>query len=125
MKDAAGQWKDLPNLPIILFAMTGYASLYLQDPRKLASRLGREIKAEQERDWAKGNATDWAYESFKIAKEDIYSELPVGPLERGRWGKDLPQDYYSDKMRRIVDLQLEKAGVRLAWVLNDIFKKPN
>jgi hypothetical protein len=93
-----------------------------EDPRKLASRLGREIKAEQERDWAKGNATDWAYESFKIAKEDIYSELPVGPLERGRWGKDLPRDYYSDKMRRIVDLQLEKAGVRLAWVLNEIFK---
>jgi hypothetical protein len=33
----------------------------------------------------------------------------------------LPSDYY-DKMRPIVDVQLEKAGIRLAYVLNEIFK---
>jgi hypothetical protein len=84
--------------------------------------LGREIKAEDESHWAQGNATDWAYESFQTAKDVIYRELPPGPLEKGRWGKDLPEDYYSPKMRQVVDEQLKKAGIRLAWLLNDVFK---
>jgi hypothetical protein len=34
----------------------------------------------------------------------------------------LPEDYYTDQMRQIVDERLENAGVRLAYVLNQIFQ---
>jgi S1/P1 Nuclease len=94
-----------------------------ENPRWLASQLEKEIKPEDEKAWILGNASDWAYESFLIARNDIYQELPEGPLlEKNRWGKDLPDDYYSGKMRRIVESRLEKAGIRLAYLLNQIFK---
>jgi nuclease S1 len=95
-----------------------------ENPRRLASRLEGGISPEDERDWARGKPSDWAYESFLIAQNDIYKELPEGPLmEKNRWGKDLPEDYYSPQMRQIVDRQLEKAGVRLAYLLNTLFSK--
>ncbi len=94
-----------------------------EDPRELALKLEKEVTKDDERDWSRGTSTDWAYESFKIAKEDIYSELPAGPLpEKNRWGASLPEDYYSPKKRKIVDRQLEKAGIRLAYILNEVFK---
>ncbi len=95
-----------------------------ENPRRFAYWLEKRISPEDEKAWAQGKASDWAYESFSIAKEDIYSELPDGPvLERNRWGQDLPEDYYSGRMRGIVDRQLEKAGIRLAYLLNQIFGK--
>ena len=95
-----------------------------ENPRRLASRLEKEINPEDEKRWAQGKASDWAFESFLIAQNEIYKDLPEGPLlERNRWGKDLPEDYYTGKMRLIVDRQLEKAGVRLAYLLNGIFEK--
>lgn len=96
----------------------------MENPRRLAYRLEREISPEDGKKWAQGKPSDWAYESFLIAQNDIYEELPQGPLmDRNRWGKDLPEDYYSGKMRGIVDRQLEKAGIRLAYLLNGIFSK--
>jgi len=94
-----------------------------ENPRRLASRLEKAISPADEKAWVQGTPSDWAYESFHIAKDVIYKELPDGPLpEKNRWGRDLPEDYYSGKMRDIVDRQLEKAGVRLAYLLNGIFK---
>jgi hypothetical protein len=96
-----------------------------ENPRRLASRLESQIQPADKKEWTQGGPSDWAYESFLIAKNDIYGELPEGPLlEKNRWGKDLPEDYYSGKMRQIVDRQLEKAGIRLAYLLNGIFKNP-
>lgn len=95
-----------------------------ENPRRLAYHLERQISPEDEKAWARGRAADWAYESFSIAKNDIYNELPEGPLlERNRWGRDLPGDYDSGKMRQIADRQLEKAGIRLACLLNNLFSK--
>ncbi len=93
-----------------------------ENPRRLASQLEKEISTEDAKNWSRGNATDWAYESFSIARNSIYSELPEGPLlEKNHWGLSLPQDYYSGAMRKIVDQQLEKAGVRLAYLINNVF----
>lgn len=95
-----------------------------ENPRRLARWLERQISPDDEKTWAQGKASDWAYESFLIAKNNIYNELPEGPLlEKNRWGQDLPEDYYSGAMRQIVDRQLEKAGIRLAYLLNGIFGK--
>jgi hypothetical protein len=94
----------------------------VEDPWELATRLEKGIHPTEALDWSRGQARDWAYESFLIARNDIYKDLPEGKLlERNRWGKDLPEVYYSSKMRLIVDRQLEKAGIRLAYLLNGIF----
>lgn len=96
------------------------------DPRRLASRLEWKISARDRAEWERGGPVDWAYESYWIARKDIYSELPEGPLpEKNRWGRDLPADYYSGRMWGIARLQLEKAGIRLAYLLNGLFDKNN
>ncbi|HVZ80801.1 MAG TPA: S1/P1 nuclease [bacterium] len=93
------------------------------NPHFLARKLEKEITPQEERDWCKGKAEDWGWESFRIAQNDIYPGLPSGPLpDKNRWGRDLPEKFYSPTMKATAYRQLEKAGVRLAWLLNGIFK---
>ena len=91
----------------------------IEDARELATQLESEISSQDEADWAKGEAKDWAWESFTIAHDDIYSEFEAGKTSSN--GVALPNDYYTGKMRNIIERQLEKAGIRLAHVLNEIF----
>ncbi len=93
------------------------------DPNALARALERKISTNDEKEWEKGKASDWALESYTIARDDLYADLPEGPLlEKNHWGRDLPEEYYSDKMKIIMFRQLEKAGVRLAYLLNALFE---
>ena len=89
-----------------------------EDSRDLATELGKEITAQDAQDWVKGEAKDWAFESFTIAQDAIYSEFDPGPTDPK--GIQLPSDYYTGKMRTTVERQLEKAGVRLAHVLDSV-----
>jgi hypothetical protein len=91
-----------------------------QSPRDLATALEQKLTDAQQKVWSTGTAADWAWESYNLAREAIYGEFAPGPT--GPDGVALPRDYASTKMRDIVDAQLEKAGVRLAWVLNGLFK---
>jgi hypothetical protein len=94
-----------------------------ENPRRLATRLEQSLTEDQITSWQDGTPKDWAYESFQIARDNIYSELPAGPLlKKNRWGMDLPQDYYTDRMKKIVNERLLKAGLRLAGLLNQIFQ---
>jgi hypothetical protein len=90
-----------------------------ESPRALATTLEQDITAPQVVWWQSGTPADWAWESFQIAHDTVYSEFSPGPTEPNV--VPLPSDYYSTKMRDIVNVQLEKAGVRLAWVLNTLF----
>lgn len=66
----------------------------------------------QSAEWAKGSVVDWANESFRLAVEVAYSGVPAdGPPPK------LTQDYV-DSAKPAVELQLRRAGVRLAAVLN-------
>lgn len=89
-----------------------------EDPRELATELEKEITAQDEADWNKGEPKGWAWESFTIAHDSIYSEFDPGATDPK--GVSTPADYYTGKMRTIVERQLEKAGIRLAHVLNSI-----
>ena len=93
-----------------------------EDPRELATKLEGQITSAEKKKWQTGATADWAWESYMIAKKDIYSEFSAGPTQDPD-GIQLPKDYYSTKMRGIVDVQLEKGGVRLANVLEGIFGK--
>jgi hypothetical protein len=65
---------------------------------------GRNVKKLQQ-----GTVPDWALESHTLARERAYRLPPNGELR---------SDYYSANIP-VVDNQLVKAAVRLAWMLNE------
>ncbi|NOZ75713.1 MAG: S1/P1 nuclease [FCB group bacterium] len=77
------------------------------------SELESKIKRWDAAQWSKGQPETWAVESFQLARNYAYP-LP----ENGNISPD-----YAKKGLIILDLQMEKAGVRLAWILNQIYRQ--
>jgi hypothetical protein len=86
------------------------------NPEQIAATLTPHISAGDARNWAQGSAADWAMDSFKVAKDDAYGQLPA-PNARGK--VRLTGGYIS-MADRDVAMQLSKAGVRLAAMLNRV-----
>jgi hypothetical protein len=84
------------------------------DPIALGDALAAKITTANVTTWSAGTPTDWAHESFAIAKTSVYGKLPK-PGSNGKYV--LPASYVSAS-KAIVTLQLQRAGVRLASVLN-------
>jgi hypothetical protein len=84
------------------------------DPRRIAAALVEHISGGDVRAWSRGSPSDWAMESFRVAKDDAYGRLPT-PNARGSYR--LTDDYVA-MAERDVAAQLGKAGVRLAFMLN-------
>jgi hypothetical protein len=82
--------------------------------RVIAADLIRHIRPDQVQAWSRGTASDWALESFQLARNDAYGQLP----EPGAHGSYRLTDDYISMATRDVAIQLSKAGVRLAWLLN-------
>jgi len=91
-----------------------------EDPRELASSLEKGITKTDISNWERGTSMDWAFESSTIAKDKIYKDFPNPGPTAGTIR--LSKDYYSE-MRPISDEQIEKAGIRLAATLNQIYDK--
>jgi len=87
--------------------------------KTITSDLIGHISKAQEREWQAGEVTDWAKESFNVASEDTYGQLPE-PNRRGSFR--LPDDYVTTATQDVA-LQLSKAGVRLAFVLNNALRR--
>ncbi|HET9869689.1 MAG TPA: S1/P1 nuclease [bacterium] len=89
-------------------------------PRALATRLEARVTPQDAVRWQRGSVEDWAFESYRIAQEDIDAAFPPGPMRP--WDQvPVPRAYRDGAMRWLVDRQLEKAGLRLAWLLNRTF----
>jgi hypothetical protein len=82
------------------------------NPEKLATELERRITDSDKANWIHGTVEDWALEGHKIAQQIAYGNLPGGPTP------DLGQAY-EDAAAPVVEVQLEKAGIRLASILNE------
>ena len=81
-----------------------------QVAQALLARIGpRELAA-----WRRGTPSNWAMESFALARQVAYGELSP-QSSRGRYR--LSAGYLRDG-RAVVALQLSRAGVRLAWLLD-------
>jgi hypothetical protein len=90
------------------------------DANEVAEGLIAGISDRQRRSWSAGSPTDWARESFEIARSQVYGKLPpAGTGSAG--GTHLLDDRYSADAGVIVALQLQRAGVRLARLLNEAF----
>lgn len=82
---------------------------------QLASTLEQRITPEQKKDWARGSVEDWALESHAVAVKVVYGRLPQGtPPNLG--------DDYANAMMPVVEEQIEKAGIRLAHLLNEALR---
>lgn len=90
---------------------TGLVQASGRDPMALAARIAASVPPRQWRAWATGTPADWANQSWRLAKEDIYA------VTKGRRNVRLNQDYIT-RMAPVVRTQLAKAGARLAWLLN-------
>jgi len=78
-----------------------------------ALSLNAKITPEQAAEWEKGTPEDWANESHDVAVNSVYKNVP----EDG----DPPKIDQVYRCEPVVELQLERAGVRLAEILNRAF----
>jgi hypothetical protein len=99
---------------------TEFVEMLGPDPKQIAAALTGGITNRDAHTWSQGNPSSWAMESFRVAKDDAYGQLPP-PNARGSFR--LP-DAYIAMARRDVAMQLSKAGVRLAAVLNKALANP-
>jgi hypothetical protein len=81
------------------------------DERSYALRLARTITPAEIAAWRGGSSAEWATESHSVAQRVIYGELQ----HRGTL-----QASYGQAALPVVNQQLERAGVRLAAVLNAV-----
>lgn len=87
-------------------------------PSVLAAKINQEIPKDSIRMWQSGSAKDWAFQCFKMARDSIYPDFPqVGATIST---VTLGANYYQ-RMRPLAELQVARAGIRLAWILNSIY----
>jgi hypothetical protein len=89
--------------------------LYRMPPEdELYAKLSKAVTPETIAAWSRGSVEDWAEEGHQIAKKAIYSRLPGVPkTEPAPLG-----EAYERLAVPIVEEQIEKAGGRLAFMLN-------
>ncbi|HVO91899.1 MAG TPA: S1/P1 nuclease, partial [Terriglobales bacterium] len=93
------------------------------DARLAAATLNQQITKSQADAWSKGTSTAWAKDSFTQAKMISYNFAGARQFtdDHGASGWHLDAAY-DNRALPVVREQLSKAGVRLAAVLNQIFK---
>ena len=85
---------------------------------EIAQRLIAGITPSERAKWSSGTPTDWAMESFAVAKSHAYGLLPAASAAKHY---ELPAAYVADATT-VTAQQLSKAGVRLAYVLNQALR---
>jgi hypothetical protein len=90
---------------------TGLIDHINRNPEALAAELESKITPQDRAAWEKGTIEDWALEGHRLAQTVAYGDLgtenpaPITPA-------------YEQQADPVIELQLEKAGVRLAFLLN-------
>ncbi|MBS0420136.1 MAG: S1/P1 nuclease [Proteobacteria bacterium] len=97
---------------------TQFVAVQGKSATTVANKLIKKITAAKRRQWSAGTANDWAIETYSVSKVNIYGPLPAAGAN-GIY--TLPAPYVKNAKSVVAD-QLSKAGVRLAFVLNDALK---
>lgn len=87
------------------------------DPRAVATKLESQITAANVKSWQKGKPADWAVEAFKVAQSTAYQAGSKPGCPSNAAATTLPNSYPA-KADAAAALQLKRAGVRLAQMLN-------
>jgi hypothetical protein len=99
---------------------TGVVEALGTDPVATSRRLVAAIKPEQAKLWSSGGPKAWAAESFDVARRSVYTIGSKPGCDGGQGPIPLPAGY-ADAAKVVVTEQLQKAGIRLALVLNSAF----
>jgi hypothetical protein len=102
---------------------TGVVNALGLDPLALAIRLVRQITPTEKAMWERGTARDWAMESYGVAKQVAYTIGSPAGCSADAAPIALPADY-AEKAEAAAAIQLERAGVRLASLLNRALGAP-
>ncbi len=97
---------------------TQFVEAIARPPAALAKQLLAQITPKLEAEWRQGSPDDWAMEAFNIAFDDAYGEPPLSKNSL----QHLDAAYVA-RAEKDVALQLSRAGVRLAAVLNKALGK--
>jgi S1/P1 Nuclease len=92
---------------------TQFVNALARSPVVLANQLLEQITPALKTSWEQGSVDDWAMEAFELSKLDAYTDSPLS--------KDAVQHLdssYAAQAEEDAGLQLSRAGVRLAAVLN-------
>jgi len=81
---------------------------------RLLATLRQAITPEEVASWSGGTVEQWAEESFHAAQLTVYGLLPAAPAGQAAQ----LSEWYEQMAQPVVEQQLEKAGVRLAAILN-------
>lgn len=87
------------------------------DPQALADQLRSRITAADKASWERGTSRDWATEAFGVARTVAYTVGSPPGCTADASPITLPAGY-DEKAKAAAALQLERAGVRLALVLD-------
>ena len=96
---------------------TGVVQLLGTDPAAVAAQLTAQITPAERAQWEQGDPRAWAQEAYTVAKASAYSLNTPPGCGRDAAPVSLP-DAYVAAARTAAALQLERAGVRLAKLLN-------
>lgn len=84
----------------------------------IADTLDGQITPELERQWQKGDARSWVFESYELGKAHVYS-LDSQPTCAEPGSVSLSEDY-REQAKKDTAIQIERAALRLAYVLNTV-----
>ncbi|HEX4740256.1 MAG TPA: S1/P1 nuclease [Caulobacteraceae bacterium] len=88
-----------------------------RDPTAAAHKLEAHITRAQRAAWSRGSPADWAQESYGLARSAAYTIGSAPDCAAGAPAITLSTAYQA-RAQAVARVQLEKAGVRLATVLN-------
>jgi hypothetical protein len=82
------------------------------------------IASEDRRVWERGSIPEWIAESHAIARDFVYPALPVSSRcpRRISGVVEIGQVYYA-QAGPVIEIQIRKAGIRLARVLNETLRR--
>ena len=96
---------------------TGVLAPLGNDPATIAKTLEADITPDEAKAWAAGPAETWAEESYAAAKANAYTIGSPAGCQNDQTPIALT-DAYQAQALQVARQQIEKAGVRLARVLN-------
>ncbi len=85
---------------------------------ELFSQFSRDLTEKQAKKWGQGTVEEWAEQSHKAAQRVVYGKLPRTPA-----GEPVKVDAAYERMADpVIKNQIERAGARLAMVLNSTLR---
>lgn len=82
------------------------------------TELNRDLTPQRAGKWGRGTVEDWAEESHKAGRKTVYGKLPKAPA-----GQVIKVDAgYEQTADPLIKRQIERAGARLATMLNTTLK---